>query len=140
MRVPVFDAICRWAVILVTSAAVVAVTSSVAPAAAQMQQQPATGIQNQPIGSRPVPGGPPGAGNEDDPMMRHMSAQLAKTRNNLRQQQLVTDSAKLLELATQLKTEVDKSNQNTLSLTVVKKAEEIEKLAKSVKEKMRDAQ
>jgi hypothetical protein len=32
---------------------------------------------------------------------------------------------------------VDKSNEHTLSLDVVKKADEIEKLAKSVKEKMR---
>jgi hypothetical protein len=69
-----------------------------------------------------------------------MQAQLAVTRNNQRQEQLVSDTAKLLELATQLKEEVDKSNKNTLSLSVVKKAEEIEKLAKAVKEKMRDAQ
>lgn len=73
-------------------------------------------------------------------MVRHMSAQLAKSRNNLRQQQLVADTTKLLELATELKTEVDKSNKDTLSLAVVKKAEEIEKLAKSVKEKMRNGQ
>jgi hypothetical protein len=32
---------------------------------------------------------------------------------------------------------VDKSNEHTLSLDVVKKADEIEKLAKSVKEKMK---
>jgi hypothetical protein len=36
-----------------------------------------------------------------------------------------------------LKQYVDKSNENTLSLDVVKKAEEIEKLARSVKDKMK---
>ena len=32
---------------------------------------------------------------------------------------------------------MDKSDENVLSLTVIKKAEEIEKLAKSVKDKMK---
>ena len=72
--------------------------------------------------------------------MRHMQEQIAKNRNNQRQQQLVADTTKLLALATELKEEVDKTNKDTLSLNVVKKAEEIEKLAKAVKEKMRDAQ
>ncbi len=73
-------------------------------------------------------------------MARHMQEQLARSRNNQRQQQMVADAAKLLDLATQLKAEVDKSNKDTLSLSVVKKADEIEKLAKSVKDKMRDGQ
>jgi hypothetical protein len=36
-----------------------------------------------------------------------------------------------------LKQSVDKSDENVLSLDVIKKAEEIEKLARSVKEKMK---
>jgi len=47
------------------------------------------------------------------------------------------DADKLLELATQLKEYVDKTDENMLSLDVIKKAEEIEKLSKSVKEKMK---
>ena len=47
------------------------------------------------------------------------------------------DTDILLKLANELKQDVDKSNENTLSLEVVKKAEEIEKLAHSVKEKMK---
>jgi hypothetical protein len=43
------------------------------------------------------------------------------------------DTAKLLELAKQLKEEVDKSNGSTLSVDVIKKATEIDKLAKNVK-------
>ena len=43
----------------------------------------------------------------------------------------------LLDLATELKQYVDKTNENIISLDVIKKAEQIEKLAKSVKDKMK---
>ncbi len=62
---------------------------------------------------------------------------MAKKLNHERQVQLQRDTDNLLKLATELKKYVDKSNENTLSLDVVKKAEEIERLARSVKEKMR---
>jgi nitric oxide reductase activation protein len=54
-----------------------------------------------------------------------------------RQKKLVADTAKLLELANELKAAVDKSNKDTLSLDVVRKADAIEKLAHSVKEGMK---
>ena len=54
-----------------------------------------------------------------------------------RQADLKRDTEKLLKLATELKDYVDKTNENTLSVDVVKKAEEIEKLAHSVKDKMK---
>lgn len=50
---------------------------------------------------------------------------------------LKTDTDKLLKLSIELKAYVDKSDENVLSLDVIKKAEEIEKLAKSVKDKMK---
>ncbi len=62
---------------------------------------------------------------------------MAKKANRERQAQLQRDTDNLLKLANELKQSVDKSNENTLSLDVVKKAEEIEKLAHSVKEKMK---
>jgi hypothetical protein len=62
---------------------------------------------------------------------------MAKRANHERQAQLQRDTDNLLKLANELKQDVDKSNENTLSLDVVKKAEEIEKLAHSVKEKMK---
>jgi hypothetical protein len=43
-------------------------------------------------------------------------------------------------LSQELKAEVAKSNKDTLSLAVVKKAAEVEKLAKSLKERMRNNQ
>jgi hypothetical protein len=93
-----------------------------------------------PLDSRHVPGSPsqaPTSPNENDPTARRMAEQLALKRSSTRQQEIVTDTTKLLDLAKQLKAEVDKSNKDQLSLSVVKKAEEIEKLAKSVKEKMK---
>ena len=62
---------------------------------------------------------------------------MAKKANRERQAQLQRDTDNLVKLANELKQYVDKSNENTLSLDVVKKAEEIEKLAHSVKEKMK---
>jgi type VI protein secretion system component VasF len=44
-------------------------------------------------------------------------------------QEIADEAADLLKLATTLKTEVDKSNKDTLSVTVVRKAGEIEQLA-----------
>ena len=62
-----------------------------------------------------------------------------KEANKKRQQDIRDDTLKLYQLATDLKAAVDKSNENTLSLDVIRKADEVEKLAKKVKEKMRDA-
>lgn len=66
-----------------------------------------------------------------------MRKDMEKKANSERHAALKRDTDKLLELAQQLKDNVDKSNENTLSLDVVKKAEEIEKLAHSVREKMK---
>jgi hypothetical protein len=62
---------------------------------------------------------------------------MAKKANQERQAALKNDAEKLLKLAVELKAYVDKSNENVLSLDVLKKAEEIEKLAHSVKDKMK---
>jgi hypothetical protein len=66
-----------------------------------------------------------------------MERDMAKQANKERWEQLKRDTDSLLKLATELKEHVDKSNENTLSLAVIKKAEQIEKLAHSVKEKMK---
>ena len=62
---------------------------------------------------------------------------MARKANAQRHAALKRDTDRLLQLSTELKAYVDKSNQNLLSLEVVKKADEIEKLAHSVKEKMK---
>jgi len=72
-----------------------------------------------------------------DPLSPQMEAQQARSRNNDRQKRLVADTDKLLALATQLKQDVDKTNKDIMSVDVIKKADEIEKLAHSVKERMK---
>ena len=57
--------------------------------------------------------------------------------NAERKKQIADDSEKLLKLATDLKTEVDKTNKDTLSIGVIRKADAIEKLAHDVEEKMK---
>jgi hypothetical protein len=57
--------------------------------------------------------------------------------NAERKRQIAEDSANLLKLAVELKTEVDKTNKDVLSITVIRKADAIEKLARQVKEKMK---
>jgi hypothetical protein len=75
--------------------------------------------------------------NTKDPLERQRLEKLEKARQADRQQQLVRDTDKLLDLAKQLKDQVDKSNKDTLSIDVVKKAAEIEKLARNVKDRMK---
>ncbi len=43
----------------------------------------------------------------------------------------------MLKLATDLKTEIDKTNKDTLSLVAVRKAGEIEKLARNIKDQLK---
>lgn len=54
-----------------------------------------------------------------------------------KQKQLTDDTAKLQVLANELKVEMDKSSKDTLSMTVIKKAEEVEKLAHKVEDEMK---
>ena len=77
---------------------------------------------------------------ETDPVARRMEEERFRQLNKERQQKLKDDTEKLLKLANELKDFVDKTNENVLSLDVIRKAEEIEKLAKSVKERMKQEQ
>jgi hypothetical protein len=56
-----------------------------------------------------------------------------------RQAQLRRDTEKLVALTAELKQHVDKAGLNILSMDVIKKAQEIQKLAKSVQDKMKNA-
>jgi hypothetical protein len=74
---------------------------------------------------------------DPDEISDKLTREMAKKANVERQAALKADTDKLFKLSTELKDYVDKTNANVLSLEVLRKAEEIEKLAKSVKEKMR---
>ena len=67
----------------------------------------------------------------------HLRHDREKALNQKRQEDLKHDTERLLQLATELKEEVNKTNENVLSLDVIKKADEIEKLAKTVRDRMK---
>jgi hypothetical protein len=85
--------------------------------------------------SLPGEGNPPIAdGDEARSRIEHdMEKKAAKERVAA----LKNDTDKLLKLSVELKAFVDKSDENVLSLDVIKKADEIERLARSVKDKMK---
>ena len=84
-----------------------------------------------------IPGVSP-TGPESDPATRRMAEQMGLRRNTERQKQIVADTARLLQLAQKLNDEVSKTNQNMLPDSRRQRGREIEKLAKTIKDKMRD--
>jgi hypothetical protein len=94
--------------------------------------------QTPPLPEIAPPGGMRNPQKEPEPgIPAEMQKRMEKETNQQRQGQLKRDADRLLKLSTELKDYVDKSNENILSLDVIKKADEIEKLAHSVKTKMR---
>ena len=96
------------------------------PCAAQNQRQPPTPTQSEP--NLPA---------DEDEARARITHDMEKKAAKERVAALKSDTDKLLKLSIELKTYVDKSDENVLSLDVIKKADEIEKLAKSVKDKMK---
>jgi hypothetical protein len=70
---------------------------------------------------------------DNDQIQKEQAAAAAR----MRQDQIKRDSEKLFQLSAELKDLVDKANGQVLSVDSIKKAEEIEKLAKSLKGKMK---
>ena len=70
---------------------------------------------------------------ENDAIQRQQAIAAAR----IRQQEILRDSATLFELSGELKEQVQKANGQVLSVDAIKKAEQIEKLAKSLKGKMK---
>ncbi len=83
----------------------------------------------------------PGSRNGVPPLGPEMPESLRekqeRARNEDRQKRLKADTEKLLALATQLHDDVAKTDKNVLSLDVIRRSEEIEKLARGIKERMR---
>jgi hypothetical protein len=91
------------------------------------------------LAATPVPAAAPQVETRQDPTQKEMQERIAREANKKRQQDIREETEKLFQLATELKAAVDKTNENLLSLDVVRKAEEVEKLAKKVKEKMKES-
>lgn len=80
---------------------------------------------------------PPAENPAESDSIKELKQNVIKKANKARQEQIRRDTEKLFQLATELKAYVDKTDENILSMDVIKKAEQVEKLAHSVKEKMR---
>ena len=103
-----------------------------------------TGLASAQIGAGapmqlPSPGrggtGFPSDGRQPDDPLPRIQDQLAKSRNSERQKRLVADTDRLLALVEDLKRQIEDPDGQPADVT--KKAEEIERLAKSVKERMK---
>lgn len=84
-------------------------------------------------------GNGPSMGRPDstDPLAGRMEEQQIKSRNSDRHRRMVADTDKLVTLTKELKDQVETSDKPLEPNDVGKKAEEIEKLAKSVKDRMK---
>jgi hypothetical protein len=90
----------------------------------------------------PQVGGPIGNADrrtpDDEPYAtREIQERQMKRLREEHQHELIDDTARLVQLATSLKAEVDKGNQPTLPTDVQKQADEINKLAKKVSERIK---
>ncbi|HTW48737.1 MAG TPA: hypothetical protein VMD92_12365 [Acidobacteriaceae bacterium] len=73
-----------------------------------------------------------------DPVRVKMDEERMKAMNDDRRKKLSADVDRLIELTNELKTDVDKTTKDELSLEVIKKAQEIEKLAHDVQSRMKN--
>jgi hypothetical protein len=97
------------------------------PVSAQTMQLPPSVAQSQSMSAVPVIVG------ED------IQRQQAEAANQQRQVEIKRDTEKMFELTQELKDYLQKGGHGIVSLDAIKKAEQIEKLAKSVKSKMKQS-
>ncbi|HEV3511337.1 MAG TPA: hypothetical protein VGS05_06510 [Candidatus Sulfotelmatobacter sp.] len=98
-----------------------------APVSAQQIHLPPAIAQSQGMGGVPVTMG-------DD-----VQRQQAEAANQQRQVEIKRDTEKMLELTQELKDYLQRTGTGIVSVDAIKKAEQIEKLAKSVKSKMKQS-
>jgi hypothetical protein len=79
----------------------------------------------------------PAASTQNDSQDKSAKVSRQELQNQQRKDQLTADTAKLLQLANELKAEMDKSTKDTLSISVLKKADQVEKLAHKVRDEMK---
>lgn len=134
----------RAALMMGSLAMVVAICAAQKPVAGQVAGTAQTGMQTstQTGGTTPASAGgtaPLGApGSPLDAMNSPFPDTGRQKRNDERQRRIVSDTEKLVALTSQLKAEVASTGAGSMSPEMLKQMEEVEKLAKSVKEKMRD--
>ena len=120
----------KYAVVLILSLTLFAI-----PANSQLRVVPANLEQIQKIAADREATNNPLSSNPHQLLQQELIARAVADR----QSQLRLDTEKLVALTAELKQHVDKAGANILSMDVIKKAQEIQKLAKSVQDKMRNA-
>jgi hypothetical protein len=128
-----------WACGLASLACIVLV-SGAAQSGQQQQPQPSATPDKPSVtseASQPPDADDEAKPDEPKPPEQQPAPQAAPTPGAEHKRQISDDSAKLLTLAMALKAEVDKTNKDMLSLDVIRKADEIEKLAHNVRDKMK---
>jgi len=107
------------------------------PAAGQQQHQPGgTPDLSQPTNAPHLPN-MSSADSTPDPMRATMKEQMIRDANIQRHKKMLDDANKMVQLANELKADVEKTQKDELSLEVMKKAAEVEKLAHDVQQKMK---
>ena len=81
----------------------------------------------------------PADSDTDREMRQKMERDQIKALNKERQEALKKDTDKLFKLASELKESVDKTNEHILSVQVINKTDQIEKLAKEIRKRMKEA-
>jgi hypothetical protein len=83
-------------------------------------------------------GGPPPTGPPDDPDMRMPNGKSQKEEIlKAEHQQNLKDAAELADLAEQLKADLEKNDRYILSVATLRKTDEIEKLVKKIRARLR---
>ncbi len=107
--------------------------------AAQTSNSPVFGNTPQvQTGMPSVQTGMPSVHVDDGSVTAHQEDMRLRQAMDERHKHMVDDTDKLLELVTELKSDVDKSSKYETSVAAIKKAAEIEKVAHDVKERMRN--
>ena len=117
---------------------VLAIPPSLGSAKAQTTQTPTGSTRPRPSNSTTMPSvdgrDPDGV---PDPQAALMEARRVRSLASDRQKKIVEDAARLAQLAGEVKTGVDQAEKNETSADVIRKTEEIEKLARDVKQRMK---
>jgi len=124
---------CLWSLALVSC--VLAIPSSLDSATAQTQTgttrtRPPSSTSMPPVDGRDPEGLP-------DPQAALMEARRVRSLATDRQKKIVDDVTRLAQLASEVKTGLDQADKKETSADVIRKTEEIEKLAHDVKQRMK---
>jgi hypothetical protein len=95
------------------------------------------GVRSDRIGIPSPVNQPPDAVSQTEMRGRTPKAKNLTAVNLERRRQIAADTARLIKLAEDLKTQLESASNDALSMTLVNQAAEIEKLAHEVKEKMK---